>query len=576
MSQIFATVGNEKKKAFLAEQYGLNPAHIFNSRDSTFLQAVLSATSSKGVDVVLNSLTGEMLHASFEACAAFGRFVEVGKRDIIDHGSLDMATFGRNVSFLAFDLSNFYFSGRPTHHRLWQNLLTGSMQLIRSGTASSCSPLETFKASEIVSAFRYFSNSSRTGKVAVSFEDASTPIKVVCNRYETFLHAKKCYLMVGCLGGLGRALSKWMISRGARYFVFLSRSGLDKHAARTLVHDLREQGAAVEVVCGDVRCFADVESAIQAAQIPIGGVVQAAMSLSESLWSIMSSKDWHHTVDPKVQGTWNLHNALRHQARDKQLDFFLMTSSISGTAGTATLSNYCAANAFLDSFARFRNGIGLPAVSVGLGMISEVGYLHEHPDIEALMRRKGIKAYNEEELLQIIDMALSPPGPEQPDSQYDELLHSHLLTGVEFSGVKEQRDLGFDGDNHVLMDPRASLYSAAFARSNQAADTSHSASRNEMPEAVSIAMQSRDRVSLQDTIRGMVAKKVSNLILLPLEKLRPNQALGDFGIDSMLAAEFRAFLFQSLKVDVPFVTLLDRSATVDSLTQLIADQLMAL
>ena len=50
----------------------------------------------------------------------------------------------------------------------------------------------------------------------------------------------------------------------------------------------------------------------------------------------------------------------------------------------ATLSEYCAANAFLDWFARLRNGIGLPAMSVGLGMISEFGYLHKHPDIEAL------------------------------------------------------------------------------------------------------------------------------------------------------------------------------------------------
>ena len=518
-----------------------------------------------------------MLHASFEACTSFGRFVEVGKRDIIDHGSLDMATFGRNVSFLAFDLSNFYFSNRPTHHRLWQNLLTESMELIRSGAASPCSPLKTFKASEIVSAFRYFSSSSRTGKLAVSFEDGSAPIKVVCNKYETVLHAKKCYLMVGCLGGLGRALTKWMMSRGARCFVFLSRSGLDKPVARTLTQDLREQGATVKVICGDVRRLADVESAIAAAPMPIGGVIQAAMSLSESLWSNMSSKDWHCTIAPKVQGTWNLHNALLgHQDPDRQLDFFLMTSSISGTVGTATLSNYCAANAFLDSFARFRNGIALPAVSVGLGMISEVGYLHEHPDIEALMQRKGIKAHNEEELLQIIDLALTPPSLEQSNPQYDDLLHSHLLTGVEFSGLKEQRNLGFEGNNHVLMDPRASLYSAAFARSHQAAAPSHSALGNEMPEAVGKAMQGRDRVCLQDAIRTMVAKKISNLILLPLEKLRLNQALGEFGIDSMLAAEFRAFVFQSLKVDVPFVALLERSATVDNLAQLIADQLMKL
>ena len=138
--------------------------------------------------------------------------------DIIDPGSLDMATFSRNVSFQVFDLCNFFFSDVPTHHRLWQNLLTESMQLIRSGTASSCSSLETFKA------LRYFASTSHSDKVAVSFEDASTPIRVFCSKYETLLHAKKCYLMVGCLGGLGRALSEWMMSRGAQIIIFLSRS----------------------------------------------------------------------------------------------------------------------------------------------------------------------------------------------------------------------------------------------------------------------------------------------------------------------------------------------------------------
>ena len=117
-----------------------------------------------------------------------------------------------------------------------------------------------------------------------------------------------------------------------------------------------------------------------------------------------------------------------------------MTSSISGTVGTATESNYCSGNAFLDSFARFRNSLGLPAISVGLGMISEVGYLHEHPAIEALMRRKGIHAINEDELLQIIDLALTNQHPTTGKLHYDSLVSSHLLTGVEFIGLKAQRE----------------------------------------------------------------------------------------------------------------------------------------
>ena len=521
--------------------------------------------------MVLNSLTHDLLHDSFEACAEFGRFVEIGKRDIIDHGSLDMAIFGRNVSFIAFDLSSLYLSDRPCHHKLWQKLLTESMELVRTGTAKHCSPLEVFGASEIVQAFRHFSLSSRMGKVAVSFEDGKSRLKVLPDKYETVINPNKSYLMIGCLGGLGRSLSKWMMRRGAHNFVFLGRSGLDKPVAQALIRDLREQGAVAEVVHGDVGNKADVERAIQAARQPIGGVVQAAMCLSEALWSAMSKESWHASIRPKVQGTWNLHNALRDGARDGQLDFFVMTSSISGTVGTATESNYCSSNAFLDSFARYRNSLGLPAVSVGLGMISEVGYLHEHPDIERLMKRKGISAINEDELLQIMDLAFTNQRPRTWKPHYDKSVSSHLLTGIEFVGLKEQRDHGFEGDNHVLADPRASLFAAAFARSMNAADDAGAAAGHGLPEEVAKALRDGSSASVLDAVRSIVAKKISNLILLPVEKLKPEQQLGDFGLDSMLAAEFRTFIFKALEVDVPFMTLLAKSTSVNSLAQLIAD-----
>ena len=574
-AQIYATVGTESKRAFLVDNYDLDPGRIFSSRDSSFLQAIRLATSNRGVDVVLNSLTGDLLHDSLEACADFGRFVELGKRDIIDHGHLDLAVFGRNVSFMAFDLSNLYLSDKKHHQQVWRKLLDESMEFVRKGFAKPCTPLEIFNVSEITQAFRHFSLGTRIGKVAVSFEDGKSRLKVVPNKHDTSLSSNKTFLMIGCLGGLGRSIPKWMMTRGARHFVFLGRSGLDKPAAKYVVDDLRDQGAIVEVIRGDVGNYEDVERAIQAAKTSIGGVVQAAMGLSESLWSAMSNESWHTGIQPKVQGTWNLHNALRDQGRDAELDFFVMTSSISGTVGTATESNYCSGNAFLDSFARYRNSLGLPAVSVGLGMISEVGYLHEHSDIEALMKRKGIHAINEDELLQIMDLALKSQHPGTWSPHYDSLVGSHLLTGVEFIGLEEQRNRGFEGDNHVLADPRASLFAAAFARSTKAAGGLGAAAGRNLPEEVSKAFRQSGGDSVIDAVRAVLTNKISNLILLPAKKLRSEQNFGEFGLDSMLVAEFRTFIFHALDVDVPFMTLLDKSMSVNRLAQLIADELEA-
>ncbi len=93
----------------------------------------------------------------------------------------------------------------------------------------------------------------------------------------------KSYIMVGCLGGLGRSLSRWMFDRGARSFVFLGRSGADKPAAKKLVEDLQESGAAVVVVRVDVSCLEDVQNAVMQSPCPIGGILQAAMGLNVSI-----------------------------------------------------------------------------------------------------------------------------------------------------------------------------------------------------------------------------------------------------------------------------------------------------
>lgn len=87
------------------------------------------------------------------------------------------------------------------------------------------------------------------------------------------------YLLVGCLGGVGRSVALRMLDRGARHFVFLSRTGAEKPEALGLVEELKEHGATVDVVQGDVSERGDVDKAIRTARLPIRGVINAAMVL---------------------------------------------------------------------------------------------------------------------------------------------------------------------------------------------------------------------------------------------------------------------------------------------------------
>ena len=253
----------------------------------------------------------------------------------------------------------------------------------------------------------------------------------------------------------------------------------------------------------------------------------------------MTGEEWQTGIRPKVTGTWNLHNAL--ESRDESLDFFLLMSSVSGSVGTATESNYCAPNAFLDAFARYRRTLGKPATSVGVGMISEVGYLHENSEIGDLLLRKGIHPLSEGEFLHTIDLALSQSPPE--------VAGAHILTGLEPLSIRRLRAQGFEITNQFYSDARAGILANALNR-----DTSgHSASKrtNSAP------------IGTLEKIR----RHFSALLLLPIGKLDDMKPIAQYGMDSMVAAEFRTWFWQTFEVDVSFLELLSKTVTVKSLAE---------
>ncbi|MCJ1246453.1 hypothetical protein MMC30_003660 [Trapelia coarctata] len=584
-AEIFATVGTDEKRDFLIKKFGLREDHIFNSRDSSFLPAILAATGGRGVDVVLNSLTGDLLNASWQACAEFGRFVEVGKRDIVDGGKLDMAVFGRGVTFTAFDLSDLFWSKNKAQHNMWARLIDRSIALYREGKIQGIDTVKVFDLSETVQAFRYFGSGTRIGKVAVSFEDPQSQIQVIPVKYRTALSSTKAYFLVGCLGGLGRSLSKWMFDRGARKFVFLGRSGTDRTPARSLVESLQEAGAQVTVIRGNVSFFADVKRAIDQIQDPLGGIIQAAMGLDLALFNEMTSVVWRGGIEQKVHGTWHIHNAIQH--RSQELDFFLVTSSIAGSIGTATESNYCAANAFLDAFCRHRRSLGLPATALGLGMISQVGYLHENPEIEALLMRKGVHPINEDELLTIIDMALAPDvGGRRGMGVVETFAEAHVLTGLEILGLQRIRAMGWERPTAVLDDPRAAVIAGAYAAAGDDSSSSHpdhnSSSSNgtsALSSSIAAALaanagNSTPSDALLLATQSIIAEKIGALLLVSKEDLGSERQLAEFGMDSMLAAEFRGAIFRAVGVDLPFVVLLEKRASVRGLAGLVAGRLL--
>ena len=165
-AEIFATVGSDAKKKFLMDFYGIPEDHIFFSRNTLFAEGVRRMTNDNGVDVVLNSLSGEGLVASWECIAPYGRFIEIGKRDIQAGERLPMLPFARNVTFSAVDMASMT-KDRPLY---MQELLKIIMEMTKQGEITPSKPVQVYQLSEIEQAFRHMQSGQSIGKSVIEFD----------------------------------------------------------------------------------------------------------------------------------------------------------------------------------------------------------------------------------------------------------------------------------------------------------------------------------------------------------------------------------------------------------------------
>jgi NADPH:quinone reductase-like Zn-dependent oxidoreductase/SAM-dependent methyltransferase len=163
-AEVFVTVGFDKKKQLLMNEYNIPEDHIFYSRNTSFAKGILRMTQNRGVDVVLNSLSGDSLFASWESIAPYGRFIEIGRRDIDINSGLPMSSFSKNVTFSALALDRI-IRDRPA---IFRKCLLTVMDMLENKTLSLARPLHKFAISEMQEAFRLMQSGKNSGKIVVS------------------------------------------------------------------------------------------------------------------------------------------------------------------------------------------------------------------------------------------------------------------------------------------------------------------------------------------------------------------------------------------------------------------------
>jgi NADPH:quinone reductase-like Zn-dependent oxidoreductase len=162
-AEIFATVGSVPKRKLIQDQYGIPESHVFSSHSRRFKKGIVRSTQGKGVDVVLNSLSGELLMDSWDCVAQFGTFLEIGKTDIYGRSQLNMANFEKQATFAAVDTSHMY--------RLRPEYVTRGLKeifaMVDKGLLKPVYPVTTYPISRIEETFRLIAARKHVGKLVV-------------------------------------------------------------------------------------------------------------------------------------------------------------------------------------------------------------------------------------------------------------------------------------------------------------------------------------------------------------------------------------------------------------------------
>lgn len=157
--------------------------------------------------------------------------------------------------------------------------MTQVLQYYSDGHIKPITPINTFPASDIEAAFRYMQSGKHMGKIVITMPEDAAELPAIKVAPETIFSGTSTYLLIGGMGGLGKAVATWMVEKGARSFVFLSRSAGTSAGSKAFLLELESQGCSALAVPGDVSQITDIERAIKAAPTSMAGVIQMAMVL---------------------------------------------------------------------------------------------------------------------------------------------------------------------------------------------------------------------------------------------------------------------------------------------------------
>ncbi|WP_449289806.1 type I polyketide synthase [Nocardia jiangsuensis] len=473
---------------------GIPDEHMASSREPGFADRL------GGVDVVLNSLTGELLDESLSMLGPGGRLIDMGKLDVRDPD--EVAERWPGVRYRQYDLAE---AGLDRIQQMLREL----GELFGTGALSPL-PVTCWDAREAIGALRFLQQARHIGKVVLTIPQPWDPAGTV--------------LVTGGTGVLGTALARHLVAAGAHSVVLTSRRGAEAPGAAELVAELTEAGARAEAVACDLT-DRDAVAALLAGIPELTAVVHAAGVLDDGVVESLTPQRIEAVLAAKADAARHLHEL----TRDRPLAGFVLFSSAAATFGNAGQANYAAANAYLDALATARRAQGLPAVSIGWGLWEQAsemtGALTETD--HARMTRGGVRALSTARGLALFDIAATAADP------------APLAIGLDHRALRA-------GTVHPLLRDLVRAPARRTASDRVAGDT--------LADRLATLSDDRRHRHVLDLVRAHTATVLG---YTDATGIGADRAFRDLGFDSLTAVEFRNRLAGSAGVTLPSTLVFD-------------------
>lgn len=497
-ARTIGTAGSAEKRRLLA---ALGVDVVLDSRSGDFADRVMAATDGRGVDVVLNALAGEGLERGLSCLAPFGRFVELGKRDIYENNLIAMRALRNNISLLAVDADQL-LTHRPkvaarVMARVGEGLADGSLVP---------PPARVLPATAVSDAFRLMQRSGHIGKIVLSAPAATTraPAQTV--------DLSGNWLITGGTGGFGLATALWLKSRGADRVWLTSRSGKLAEGGALPHADLLLRAADAS----DPTAMQGVLAEMQAAG-GIAGVIHGAAVLDDALFATLDDARIARVAHAKVAGA----EVLDDLTRDLDLRHFWTFSSVAARFGNPGQSAYATANAQTEALIRDRRKAGLPGLAIAWGPIADTGMLARD---EAL--RKTLTAQLGR--LLTADEGLRALGAWLADAPED----TSLITIAPMRWGRLATDLP------VLSGPLFAAIDTQAARAAGSVDLGALVAAGKENEARRIALES-------------VQAEAAQILRMAPAAIDPHRPLTEMGLDSLMAMNLKLAIEERFGLEIP-------------------------